>query len=44
MSSINTVRKLHILYISKKNKDIFLALNPHLYILLSRNLSFEKPN
>ena len=44
MSSINKVRKLRILYFSRKNKEIkklkkmvknFLALNPHLYILLT---------
>ena len=42
MSSINRVRKLQVLYFSRKNKEIknlkngekFLALNSHLYILL----------
>ena len=42
MSSINRARKLQILYFSRKTKKLknfkngkkFLALNPHLYILL----------
>ena len=40
MSSINSVRKLQVLYFSKKNKEIKnlkngkVAQNPHLYILL----------